>query len=178
MIPRLVAILTLVATTLLSAAPASATATATETRAGWRFEARPSRLSPDWTDQLLWTGAVNETQGLGGAPVRPVLLLRCRQGGMAVVFDFGVFVGGGTVRIEYRIGSGNVLAGDVTVAPDGRRFGVWQRDRAIGFIKALFGQPQLRLRVDPPAGDPLIAAFDLSGLEDAVRPLQESCGWE
>jgi hypothetical protein len=165
------------ATILLALMPALS-ATATQTPSGWQLEARASRLNPEWTDHLLWTGAVNETQGFGGVAVRPVLLLQCRQGDMAVVFDFGAFVGGGTVRIEYRIGTGKVLAGDVTVAPDGRRFGVWQRDRAIGFIKALFGQPQLRLRVVPPAGDPLIAAFDLSGLEAAVKPLREGCGWE
>jgi hypothetical protein len=142
------------ATILLALMPALS-ATATETPSGWQLEARASRLNPEWTDHLLWTGAVNETQGFGGVAVRPVLLLQCRQGDMAVVFDFGAFVGGGTVRIEYRIGTGKVLAGDVTVAPDG-----------------------LRLRVVPPAGDPLIAAFDLSGLEAAVKPLREGCGWE
>ncbi len=127
---------------------------------------------------MLWTRSLNTVPGQGGGPGRPVLLLQCRQGEMAVVFDFGSFVGGGAVRIEYRVGSGAVLAGDVTVAPDHRRFGVWQRDRAIGFIKALYGQPQLRLRVAPAAGEPLIAAFDLDGLEEAAAPLRESCGWE
>ena len=34
---------------------------------------------------------------------------------------------------------------------------------------------RLRLRA---AGDPLIAAFDLDGLEEAVAPLRDSCGWE
>jgi type VI secretion system protein VasI len=144
----------------------------------WTLDATPSRLNPDLTDLVLWTGALNPVPGPGGGPVHPVLLLRCRQGEMAVVFDFGNFVGGGAVRIEYRIGGGAVLAGDVTVAPDHRRFGVWEGDRAIGFIRALYGQPQLRLRVAPAAGDPLIAAFDLAGLEEAIVPLKDSCGWE
>jgi hypothetical protein len=107
-----------------------------------------------------------------------VMLLQCRLGDVAAVFDFGQFVGGGAARIEYRIGNGAVLAGDVTVAPDHRRFGVWERGRAIGFIKALYGKPQLRLRVVSPAGVPLIAAFDLDGLEDAAAPLRAACGWE
>ncbi|MDH3231027.1 MAG: type VI secretion protein [Alphaproteobacteria bacterium] len=144
----------------------------------WTLDATPSRLNPDLTDLVLWTRSVNPVPEPGGDPVHAVMLLQCRQGGMAVVFDFGTFVGGGAVRIEYRIGNGAVLAGDVTVAPDQRSFGVWQRDRAIGFIKALYGQPQLRLRVAPAAGDPLIAAFDLAGLEDAVAPLREACAWE
>ena len=144
----------------------------------WTLDATPSRLSEDMTDLVLWTRSVNAVPGPPGAAVHAVMLLRCRQGGMAVVFDFGAFVGGGAVRIEYRIGSGAVLAGDVTVAPDHRRFGVWERDRAIGFIKALYGEPQLRLRVTPAAGEKLTAAFDLSGLEDAVAPLREACGWE
>lgn len=144
----------------------------------WTLDVTPSRLGDDLTDYLLWTRAVNKGPGPGGVSVNPVLLLHCRQGEMSVVFDFGTFVGGGAVRIEYRIGSGAVRAGDVTVSPDQRRFGVWQRDRAIGFIKALYGQEQLRVRVVPPAGDPLIAAFDLAGLEDAVKPLQAPCGWE
>ena len=144
----------------------------------WTLDATPSRLNPDLTDLVLWTRSVNAVPGPGDVPVHAVLLLQCRHGGVAVEFDFGSFVGGGATRIEYRIGSGAVLAGDVTVAPDHRRFGVWQRGRAIGFIKALYGQPQLRLRVAPPAGDPLIAAFDLDGLEEAMAPLRDSCGWD
>jgi len=165
------------ATILLAALPAMP-ASAAEAPTGWQLEERPSRLNADWTDYLLWTGAVNETPGAGDAPVRPVLALGCSQGETAVTFDFGRFVGGGVVRIEYRIGQGGLLAGDVTVAPDGRRFGVWQRKRAIGFIEALYGQPQLRLRVAPAAGEPLIAAFDLAGLEAAAKPLSDACGWE
>jgi type VI secretion system protein VasI len=159
-------------------AQAGAQAVARDDLDVWALDVTSSRLSPDLTDLVLWTRSVNKGPGPGGVSVYPILLLHCSQGEMAVVFDFGAFVGGGTVRIEYRIGGGAVLAGDVTVAPDHRRFGVWQRDRAIGFIKALYGQPQLRLRVAPPAGDPLIAAFDLAGLEEAIMPLQESCGWE
>lgn len=144
----------------------------------WTLDETPSRINPDATDLDLWTRSVNAVPGPGGGHVRPVLLLQCRQGEFAVVFDFGQFVGGGAARIEYRIGNGAVLSGDVTVAPDHRRFGVWERDRAVGFIRALFGQPQLRLRVAPPVGDPLLAAFDLTGLEETIVPLQESCTWE
>ena len=162
---------------MLLAALCAAPALAAEAPKGWQLEERPSRVNPDWTDYLLWTSALNETPGVGDVPVRAVLALSCRQGETAVTFDFGRFVGGGVVRIEYRIGQGGLLAGDVTVAPDGRRFGVWQHDRATGFVKALFGQPQLRLRVAPPAGDPLIAAFDLAGLEEAAKPLSDACGW-
>ncbi len=140
----------------------------------WSLDSAPSRRDPALTELVLWTRSVNPVSGRAHA----VLALQCRDGDMAAVFDFGAFVGGGATRIEYRIGSGAVLAGDVTVAPDHRRFGVWERDRAIGFIKALYGQPQLRLRVSPPSGEPLLAAFDLGGLEDAIAPLQESCGWQ
>ncbi len=38
--------------------------------------------------------------------------------------------------------------------------------------------PQLRLGVSPPAGEPLRAAFDLDGLVDAIAPLRAACGWE
>ncbi len=153
---------------------ARAAATAARDLGAWTLDAVPSRLDATRSDLVLWTRSVNPVSG----PAHAVLTLQCRDGEMAAVFDFGTFVGGGATRIEYRIGSGAVLAGDVTVAPDHRRFGVWERDRAIGFVKALYGQPQLRLRVIPPAGDPLLAAFDLAGLEDAAAPLREACGWE
>lgn len=144
----------------------------------WRLDATPSRVNPEMTDFDLWTRSVNVVTTPVAARIHPVMLLQCRQAEVAVVFDFGQFVGGGATRIEYRIGSGAVLSGDVTVAPDHRRFGVWERDRAIGFIRALYGQAQLRLRVTPPTGDALIAAFDLDGLEEAIAPLRDSCGWE
>ncbi|UCH75019.1 MAG: hypothetical protein JSU82_03995 [Rhodospirillales bacterium] len=145
---------------------------------GWTLDETPSRLDPERTDLVLWTRSVNALPGSAGGRMHAVLMLQCRLGEVAAMFDFGRFVGGGSARIEYRIGNGAVLAGDVAVAPDHRRFGVWERDRAIGFIKALYGQPQLRLRIAPPTGDTMIAAFDLAGLEAAIAPLRGACGWE
>lgn len=144
---------------------------------GWQLEERPSRLSPELTDYLLWSNSLHDTRGPLGVRVRPIMALECRQGDMAVWFDFGRFAGGGVVRISYRIGRGKVQLGDVTVSADRRTFGVWDRDRAISFINALHGEEQLRLEVAIPGSKPLLGIFDLKGLDDTVAPLQKACNW-
>lgn len=146
--------------------------------AGWTLDSNPSRPNPDLIDYVLWTPALDAVPGAGGGEVLAILQLECRQGQTAAVFDFGRIIGSGLVRIEYRVGQGSVLTGDVTIAPDGRRFGVWDGARAVGFIKALYGKPQLRLRVMPPDGAPLLAIFELAGIEEMAGLVEKSCAWK
>ncbi len=47
----------------------------------------------------------------------------------------------------------------------------------IPFIKDLIKAERLMVQVTPYDGSPITAEFDLSGLENAVEPLREMCGW-
>jgi hypothetical protein len=145
---------------------------------GWVLDEWPSRLNPAWTDYEAWTAALNPVPGAGGVPVFPVLTLRCEQGETRVFFNFGRVMPGGSVTVQYRLGAGPIQPGELTPAPDGRRFGLWTSALSVRFVQALARHERLRIQVPVAGGEPLTAAFELGGLAAAAAPLAEACGWE
>jgi hypothetical protein len=145
---------------------------------GWGLEEWPSRLNPAWTDYEAWTAALNPVPGAGGIPVYPVLTLRCEQGETSAFFNFGRVMAGGGVPVYYRLDTGEIQPGELTLAPDGRRFGLWTSALSVRFVQALLGSERLRIQVPVEGGEPLTAAFELGGLAAAAAPLAEACGWE
>ena len=48
----------------------------------------------------------------------------------------------------------------------------------VELVTALFKVNQLVLQVSPLNENPVTAVFDPTGLQEAIRPLQETCGWQ
>ena len=147
-------------------------------RGAWILEEWPSRLNPAWTDYEAWTAALNPVPGAGGIPVYPVLTLRCEQGETRIFFDFGRVMPGDSVAIYYRLGTGDIQAGELTPTPDRRRFGLWTSELSVRFVRALQRNEGLRLQVPIDGAEPLTAAFELAGLAATTEPLKDACGWE
>lgn len=147
-------------------------------KGAWVLDEWPSRLNPAWTDYEVWTAALNPVAGAGGVPVHPVLTLRCEQGETLVHFNFGRAMPGDGVPVNYRLGSGEIQRGELMLAPDGRRFGLWTSRLSVRFIQALYSVERLRLQVPVEGGEPLTAAFELAGLAAAAEPLKTACGWQ
>ncbi|MBE9558471.1 MAG: hypothetical protein IMF08_16560 [Proteobacteria bacterium] len=145
---------------------------------GWVLDAWPSRLNPAWTDYEAWTAAINPVAGAGGVPVYPVLAVRCEQGETRALFSFGRALAGETVQVYSRLDAGEVQAGELTLAPDGRRLGLWDSGESARFVAALLGAERLRLQIPVAGGEPLTAAFELAGLAAVAGPLKEACAWE
>ena len=144
----------------------------------WTLEEWPSRLNPAWTDYETWTASLNPVPGAGGIPVFPALTLRCEQGETRVFFDFGRVLAGDRVTVYFRLGTGEIQAGELILAPDGRRFGLWTSALSVRFVQALQRSERLRVQVPIEGAEPLTAAFELGGLTAVSSPLKDACGWE
>ena len=144
----------------------------------WTLEEWPSRLNPAWTDYEAWTASLNPVPGAGGIPVFPVLTLRCEQGETRVFFDFGRVMAEDRVTVYFRLGAGEIQAGELILAPDGRRFGLWASALSVRFVQALQRSERLRVQVPIEGAEPLTAAFELGGLTAVSSPLKDACGWE
>jgi len=55
--------------------------------------------------------------------------------------------------------------------------GLWSGGRAIPFIKTMLGGDIMLVRFTPYGESPVTARFQISGLDEAIKPLRESCGW-
>lgn len=80
-------------------------------------------------------------------------------------------------NITYRLDSApaETVSGDAST--DNKALGLWRGGSAIPMIKKMFGKSMMIVRMMPYGESPFTASFQISGLEQAIRPLRESCKW-
>ncbi|RWR08500.1 type VI secretion system-associated protein TagO [Paenirhodobacter populi] len=113
---------------------------------------------------------------------RPALLLRCMENTTAILLstsschltsseynDYG--------DIQYRIDDLPARTKGFTESTSNDTLGLWSGGAAIPFIKSLFGHKQLIMRFTPFNESPKTVTFDISGIDEAVKPLRDACNW-
>lgn len=83
--------------------------------------------------------------------------------------------GGG--RVDYRIDDNPADYRSMEESSDNKALGLWSGGRSIPFIKSLFGGETIFMRASPFNESPVEMTFNISGLEEAIEPLREACGW-
>ncbi|MHC4709060.1 MAG: type VI secretion system-associated protein TagO [Planctomycetota bacterium] len=118
--------------------------------------------------------ALVSTSG-GSTAGRPVILvLRCESGETEVYVNWRVRVASGA-QVATRIGTDEV---------ERRRWSLSSNQQAtfypsndVDFIRALMTADRFVAQVTLYSGNPVTAIFDTQGIDNAVRPLRQSCGW-
>jgi type VI secretion system protein VasI len=108
------------------------------------------------------------------------LYLRCKEGvtSVFVVFsDQRLSDDEGHGTVDLRIDNGSPFERDMRVSDGGDALGLWSGSEPIRFIRSLLDAETLVVRVDPMEGGPITAIFEISGIEAAVIPVSEACGW-
>lgn len=80
-------------------------------------------------------------------------------------------------RVEFRIDDRSADAVSMEVSTDNKALGLWSGGRAIPFIQSLFGGETIVFRVTPFNESPIEFSVPIGGLEQAIQPLREACGW-
>lgn len=83
--------------------------------------------------------------------------------------------GGG--RVDYRIDDNPAAHVSMQESSDNEALGLWNGGVSIPFIKRLFGGEKIFMRASPFNESPVEMTFNISGLEEAIEPLREACGW-
>lgn len=127
----------------------------------------------------LTTDALGPNMGRFGREIRLTLLAACRENTTNVWIHFGGhFMSDyqhGTVT--YRIDKNKPRKKKFRESNNNEALGLWSGRTAIPFLKDLLGHETLLVRASPHSENALEATFDISGLELAIVPLREACGW-
>lgn len=111
---------------------------------------------------------------------RPATLtIRCMENTTSVLFttnchvtdiqDYG--------KVDVRLDRDPAFVVNTYASTNNKTLGLWEGHRSIPFIKKMFGKDQMVIRFTPFSESPVTAKFDVSGLEETIKPLRESCGW-
>ena len=152
-----------------------------QTAAGpWSTRSAPSLLAGK-TNQTVSRDSQEEFKCRLTRPRRMALKVMCRDNVTSIAFETGCYMTSSEYRsygyVTYRLDTANTRIAHMVAGPDNHSLGFWSGDAAIPFIRELLGKKRIEVKMTPYAEDPIAASFDLSGMEDAIKPVRKECGW-
>lgn len=115
----------------------------------------------------------------GNSPA--ILQVRCLENTTSVVLstpDCHLTSGYGSYGdVDVRIDGGKARVWRMQEATNNRALGLWTGRSAIPRVKNMLKSRQVIMRFTPHSENPRTVEFQTSGLQAAIKPLRESCGW-
>jgi Type VI secretion system VasI, EvfG, VC_A0118 len=145
----------------------------------WRVSETTSAFDDSKT-VVLQLSSTSPVRGQFGPAGPAILYLRCMENTTnAYIWMNDLFLADiqGFGRVEYRIDEQGAAAANMEVSTDNKALGLWSGGRAIPFIQELIGGEMIVFRVTPFNESPIEFKMKIGGLEGAVAPLREACGW-
>ncbi len=152
---------------------------AVEDNGKWIVRTDVSPLTDD-KNVFLSLQSENEVPGKYGGRGKGVIWLRCMENTTAVLINFNNHfmsdhAGGGTV--EFRRDDSPLYKSRMNESNDNSSLGLWNGGNAIPFIKGLLGTNQLIVRATPFSESAITLTFDVTGVDNAITELRETCSW-
>lgn len=148
----------------------------------WTVEIKKSAFE-DTEDVYLSLDSTGTVQCRGIDGPQPVtLVVRCLENRTVVyiVAQQCHLTSGGSRsygEVDFRIDTQKAFSQQMQKSNSNDALGHWRGKEAIPLAKRLFGGEKLLVRFTPYAENAKTAEFNISGLEEAVKPLRKSCGW-
>lgn len=105
----------------------------------------------------------------------PTLILRCQEKKTDAFITFGFFLGSNSTSVTYRLDKQKAEEREWNISTDHEAI---FSPKAIDLIRKLLKAETLFIRVTPYSESPVTVSFNLQGLAEGIKPLQEACGWK
>ncbi|MGV0817151.1 type VI secretion system-associated protein TagO [Martelella sp. AMO21009] len=80
-------------------------------------------------------------------------------------------------EVTYRLDDEPADKIDMDASTSNEALGLWRGDRAIPFIKRMLEADRLLLQFTPYGQNSVLAEYDISGLNEVIKPLRDACNW-
>lgn len=101
------------------------------------------------------------------------LILRCQSGKTEAYIAWGDYLGSDSVAVLTRIGKSEAQSKEWSISSD--KTATFYHGDAIAFIENLAKEKNFVAQATPYNENPKTAIFDLTGIENAVRPVRSAC---
>ncbi len=144
----------------------------------WRTSKYTSKID-DSTNVYITRKAVYPVLNRRSKLIRPEIAIACRENKTSLWIDFdGEFMADldhGT--ITYRIDKNKARRRAFRESNDHSALGLWNGGTSIPFIKELMAGKDLVIRATPHSESELEVEFDISELDQTIKPLRQACNW-
>lgn len=146
----------------------------------WSVRKETSKL----TDQANVYAAVESEEVINcgwnrGEKIR--LFVRCMENSTSLIFQTGCHMTSSEYNdygdVTYRLDDDKARTVGMQESTNHRSLGLWSGGRSIPVIKQMLGKSQMVVRMTPYGESPFTASFNIAGLDEAIAPLREACGW-
>ncbi|MEL7398024.1 MAG: type VI secretion system-associated protein TagO [Pseudomonadota bacterium] len=155
--------------------------TTNSTQTNWRVRTNKSEMT-DFENVYVSTISKGAAQCRRfGSPVFIELNLRCQENTTTLMVganDCHLASGfQGYGRVEIRVDDGPVSTVNMEESTNNAVLGLWSGSGSIPQIKKMIGSEEVTIRFTPFNVSPVTVKFDTTGLDQAITPLRDACGW-
>lgn len=138
----------------------------------WRVTRKTSPID-DSKNVILALDAEETIPGMV-APAQPTLIVRCKEGKTELYIAWEVYLGLDETEVLTRVDDAPASTETWDISTDNS---ATFRREPTSFIKHLLGHRRLLAQVTPYDANPALVTFELAGLDHAIAPLRQACGW-
>ena len=145
----------------------------------WRVQRTKSQLD-DSERVVLSLESETPVRGRFGSPGPANMHIRCEENTTSIFFQFNeLFMASiqSYGRVDYRIDSNPPAHINMRESTSNMALGLWRGNESIPFIRRLLGAGSLYVRATPYNESRVETTFNVSGLDDAIKPLRAACNW-
>jgi len=145
----------------------------------WRVTSSTSPID-DSTNVYMRLISTNDIAGRLGKLGPATMILRCTENTTAAIFRMNdLFLADlqSYGNVIYRIDDEKAKTRRMRESTSNEALGLWRGATAIPFIKSLFGHNELLVQITPYNENPVRATFNISGIEEEIKPLRKACNW-
>ncbi|MHA6297848.1 type VI secretion system-associated protein TagO [Devosia sp. CAU 1758] len=160
-------------------AEAAVLAVAAPTKGKWTTHVQTSPVDDSKNVFLEVTGTDGITDQYGRES-EITLTLACRENVTAAILNFGgLFMSdlNGAGRVTYRVDTQAAQTKSFSESNNHEALGLWNGGTSIPWIKSLFGGSKMYVEATPYSENAVSDYMPIAGLEEAIAPLREACGW-
>lgn len=150
-----------------------------QTKSEWSVRVTTSPID-DSKKVFLQVVGVNGVTTRYGQEGQLILTLACRENVTSAYISFGGhFMSdlNGSGRVTYRVDDKSAQRKSFSESNDHEALGLWNGGSAIPWIKSLFGGNRMYVEATPFSENAVSDFLPIAGLEDAIAPLRDACGW-
>lgn len=151
-----------------------------QTESEWMVKVDKSKLD-DTTSVVMSVQSTDEVRGKFGGATKGSLFIRCQENKTSLFIVWADnFMSDiqGRGRVDYRIDDRTAKKVNMENSTDHMALGLWSGGNSIPFIKDMYEASSLYVRATPFSESPIEMTFNISGIEEASKPLREACGWK
>lgn len=145
----------------------------------WVVNNSKSAMTDDKT-VIMSLESENDIPGRFGVSGPASLIVRCHENTTSIYFVLaGHYLAEiqGHDKVAYRLDSEKPSTTRFSVSTDNEAMGLWSGGRAIPFLKNMLGKDQMVVRLTPYSESPVEMTFKISGMDEAIKDLRNTCGW-